>query len=156
MRTRVRLPPAPLRYALARSHPREGSLHGKASLRAERDSLQLHHHSKCKPLTFKQLATSLYPASPVFQFLKRSRYGTGRRHEVYWFRGCSWQRSDPSPHRLAIRSSARINLKGSHSVEPDKWAAHSLSWKKWVIVTSVFRLRQKCFRGFLSIIYQIV
>ena len=30
------------------------------------DSLQLHHLSKCKPLTFKQLAASLCPASPVF------------------------------------------------------------------------------------------
>ena len=30
------------------------------------DSLQLHHLSKRKPLTFKQLAASLYPASPVF------------------------------------------------------------------------------------------
>ena len=27
------------------------------------DSLQLHHLSKCKPLTFKQLAASLCPAS---------------------------------------------------------------------------------------------
>ena len=30
------------------------------------DSLQLHHLSKCKPLTFKRLAASLCPASPVF------------------------------------------------------------------------------------------
>ena len=47
----------------------EGSLHSKASLRAERDSLQLHNLSKCKPLTFKKLAASLCPTSPVFQFL---------------------------------------------------------------------------------------
>ena len=33
--------------------------------------LQLHYLSKCKPLTFKQLAASLCPASPVFSVFKK-------------------------------------------------------------------------------------
>ena len=84
MRTRVRLPPAPLRYALARSHPREGSLHSKASLRAERDSLQLHFVSPKKKVPLGAEILQIYSNLTNF-FL-----GPAEIAEIAEIFGCAW------------------------------------------------------------------